>query len=55
MVVVEILLALIVSAIMLLVLIFTGENVVVVNETILAFVADKFSNEPFVAETVVVV
>jgi hypothetical protein len=54
-VVTEMLLTEIVSAIMLLVLIFTGLKVVVVNETILAFVADKFSNEPLVALTVVVV
>lgn len=54
-VVTEILDADIVSAIMLLVLIFTGEKVVVVRLTMEALVADKFSNEPLVALTVVVV
>ena len=55
-VVTEILLAEIVSAIMLLVLIFTGEKVVVVKiDYGLAFVALRFSNEPLVALTVVVV
>ena len=44
-----------VSAIILDVLIFTGEKVVVVRLTMEALVADKFSNEPFVADTVVVV
>tara|TARA_R110002096_G_scaffold9026_1_gene36425 strand:+ start:136 stop:378 length:243 start_codon:yes stop_codon:yes gene_type:complete len=54
-VVTEILDADIVSAIMLLVLIFTGEKVVVVRLTMEAFVALRFSNEPLVALTVVVV
>jgi len=43
------------SAIILLVFILIGENVVVVKFTRLAFVADKLSKEPFAAETVVVV
>ena len=54
-VVTEMLDADIVSAIILDVLIFTGEKVVVVRLTMLAFVALRFSNEPLVALTVVVV
>ena len=54
-VVAEILDADIVSAIILDVFIFTGENVVVVNETILAFVALRLVQEILSAETVVVV
>jgi hypothetical protein len=54
-VVTEMELALISSAIILDVLMFTGLNVVVVNETILAFVADKLVQEILSADTEVVV